>query len=327
MEIVKLGSSGLQVSRICLGTSNFGAQCSEKESHRLLDRAFDLGIRFVDTADVYPAGSEVTTITEAIVGNWLAEHRDEVVIATKCGHPISDKINDGGLSRKHIIESCERSLRRLRSETIDVLYLHVPDPMTPLEETLGALDTLVRSGKVHYVGVSNFNSEQLRDAGKIIGEERLTRFSSLLTRHSLLFRDPEERLIPAAAGSGIAVFTWNALAGGLLTGKYDRDSAPPGGSRFADETDFGDIYRNRYWGEHAFDVVDAVKEVAHDERMTPAQVALAWTLSRAGVTGALVGASRPEQLEDVVVASDRKLSDESLKRLDSITELEKPPLT
>jgi aryl-alcohol dehydrogenase-like predicted oxidoreductase len=317
VHTVKLGSSGLNVSPIALGTSVFGSQCTETESFDILDAALEAGINFIDTADMYPAGSQLTGATEEVVGKWLSRHREEVVIATKCGHWLSDRPNDGGLSRKHIIEACHGSLRRLNVETIDVFYLHVMDASVSLEETFTALDSLVRAGKVHYLGVSNFAAGTIWRAQQVIARESLSPITTVLTKYNLLDRQAADEILPNAAVTGTGVFAWNALAGGMLTGKYRRDSPPPVGSRYSDTGEFGDVYRKRYWYGSTFDLVDLLLSVANSEGVSPGEAALAWTLSQRCVTGALVGASKPDHVQMAARAAGIKLSPEALETLNS----------
>jgi 1-deoxyxylulose-5-phosphate synthase len=321
LPVVNLGRSGLHVSRLCLGTMIFGSQVEEKAAFEVLDRAWDLGIDFVDTADVYPVPPSLETAgrSEEILGRWLASRRRECVVATKCVGRVGPGSNDAGGSRKHVIEACEASLQRLGLDGLDVFYLHNSDLQAPLEEALEALDRLVESGKVHYVGLSNFEAWQLGLALAIAAERRLARVTVLQPRYNLLARSPERDLLPLCEASGIGVVPYNPLGAGMLTGKYRRGEEPPEGSRFA-LGDYGRMYRERYWSNQMFDVAEAVVEVAHELRATPAQVAVAWLLGRPAVTAALIGASRPEQLDDSVGAVRLQLSQEQLDRLDQVSQ-------
>jgi aryl-alcohol dehydrogenase-like predicted oxidoreductase len=316
---VRAGRSGLQVSRLCLGTMTFGAQVDEARAFEVMDQAFELGIDFFDVADVYPVppSAETWGRTEEIVGRWLAQRgrRREVVVATKCVNRVGPGANDVGGSRKHVIEACERSLQRLGVERIDLFYLHHGDLTAPLEETLQALDRLVQDGKVHYLGVSNFEAWQLGVALGIRGERRLAAITALQPRYNLLHRTPERDLLPLCREIGLAVIPYNPLGAGMLTGKYSRGQDPPEGSRFA-LGDYGRMYRQRYWDEAMFDVAEEVVEVARNEGATPAQVAIAWLLAQPGVTAPIVGASRPEQLADSARAVELRLAPESLRRLE-----------
>jgi 1-deoxyxylulose-5-phosphate synthase len=319
--VVNLGRSGLRVSRLCLGTMIFGSQVEEKVAFEVLDRAWDLGIDFLDTADVYPvpASPETAGRSEEILGRWLASRGRECVVATKCANRVGLGPNDAGGGRKHVIEACEASLRRLGRERLDVFYLHHSDLQAPLEEALEALDRLVESGKVHYVGLSNFEAWQLGLALAIAAERRLARVTVLQPRYNLLSRSPERDLLPLSEASGIGVVPYNPLGAGMLTGKYRRGDQPPEGSRFA-LGEYGRMYRERYWSDQMFEVAEAVVEVARNLGASPAQVAVAWLLAKPAVTAPLIGASRPEQLEDSVGAVGLELGQEQLDRLDQVSQ-------
>lgn len=317
METVGVGRSGLRVSRLCLGTMLFGSQCDEAASVAIMDEALGLGIDFVDVADSYPVpvGPATWGRTEEIVGRWLRGKRERVVVATKCVSRVGPGPNDQGGSRKHVIEACERSLRRLGTDRLDLYYLHHPELQAPVEETFEALDRLVRDGKVLYVGVSNFEAWQLALAMTAIAERGLARVVALQPRHNLLHRPYERDVFPLARAAGMGVMPYNPLAAGMLTGKYRRGAPAPAGSRFA-LGEYGRMYQGRYWSERMFDVAEAVEAVAGAEGLTPAQVALAWLLANDAVTAPIVGASRPEQLRDCAGAVERRLSEESRRRLD-----------
>ena len=222
MQHTRLGRTGLSVSRLCLGTMTFGLQCDEATSHAILDRAFDAGMTFLDTADVYPVGGDGNSVgrTEEIVGRWMHGRRDDVILATKCFGPMSSRPWDWGNSRKHVMDAIDGSLRRLGTDYIDLYQLHGPDPNTPIDETLHALDDLVRVGKVRYVGCSNFLAYQIARA---IGRSEaldLVRFESVQPRYNLLFRQIERELLPLCAAEGIGVIPYNPIAGGMLSGKH-----------------------------------------------------------------------------------------------------------
>jgi aryl-alcohol dehydrogenase (NADP+) len=321
MERVRLGATGLKVSRLCLGTMIFGSQCDETAANAVLDAAEELGIDFIDVADVYPVPPDPTTWgrSEEIVGRWLRGKRERFVLATKFGNRVGPTGNDEGGSRKHVIEACEQSLRRLQVERIDLYWIHHPDPATPIEETLEAMDRLQRDGKVHYVGASNFEAWQIGLA--MLGAEKyqLGRLAAIQPRYNLLHRQPERDLLPLARSLGLAVVPYNPLGAGMLTGKYRRGQEPPVESRFA-QGDYGRMYQGRYWSERMFDVVDGVGEVARDEGITGAQVAVAWLLTREGVTAPIVGASRPAQLRENAAALDVRLSAGALERLNQVSD-------
>lgn len=323
MEHVRLGRSGLRVSRLCLGTMIFGTQRSEQESRPILERARELGFTFIDLADVYPVPPSSSTwgLTEEIVGRWLDGKRDQFVVATKCVNRVGPGENDLGGSRKHVIEACEASLRRLRTDRIDLYYLHHSDTGAPVDETFEALDRLVQDGKVLYVGISNHEAWQAALALEVIAAARLAPIAAFQPRYNLLNRPHERDLIPLAKARGIAVVPYNPLGAGMLTGKYRRGEEPPAESRFA-QGEYGRMYQGRYWSDRMFDVAEAVAEVARQEGegVTSGQVALAWLLHQEGVTSPIVGASRPEQLDDSAKALELKLSAAALERLDEVSQ-------
>ena len=250
MDHVRLGRTGLQVSRLCLGTMTFGFQCDEVTSLAILDKAADAGITFFDTADAYPLGGGLDTVgrTEEIIGGWMKGRRHEFVVATKCFAPMSRRRWDRGNSRKHILDAVEGSLRRLGTDYIDLYQLHGPDPETPIDETLSALDDVVRSGKVRYVGCSNFLAYQLARAIGRSEAQGLVRLDSAQPRYNLLFRQIERELLPLCAEDGVGVIPYNPIAGGMLSGKH-RGGEPPAGTASPSGRAAG-IYQDRYWHEH-----------------------------------------------------------------------------
>ncbi len=299
----------------------FGSQLDEPAAFVVLDRAAELGIDFIDLADVYPVppSAETAGRTEEIVGRWLRQRSGAFTVATKCVGRMGPAANDLGGSRRHVIEACEASLRRLGRERVDLFYLHHSDLAAPYEETLEALDRLVRDGKVHYLGVSNFEAWQLGLLIALAAERRLARVTAVQPRYNLLSRGPERDLLPLCRGAGLGVMPYNPLGAGMLTGKYARGQEPPPGSRF-DQGEYGLMYQRRYWNETMFDVVEEVQAVASAAGATPAQVALAWLLAQEGVTSAIVGASRPEQLEDSAAALSLQLEAAALDRLDRVSQ-------
>jgi 1-deoxyxylulose-5-phosphate synthase len=317
MEIVSLGRHGLKVSRLCLGTMIFGTQCDESQSIAILDEAAALGFTFVDTADAYPVppGQVPAGATEEIVGRWLKGRRNEFVVATKFANPMGQGANDQGASRKHMIEACEASLRRLQTDRIDLYYAHKWDESTPIDETMEAFDRLLRDGKILYVGISNFSAWQLGLAHAVAAERRLAPIAALQPRYNLLYRAAERDLFSFCRAVGIGVMPYNPLAAGMLTGKYRRGSEPPAESRFG-WGDYGRMYQGRYWSDEMFRVVETLVSISQEEQMAPAQVSLAWVLHQNVVTSAIVGASRPEQLRENVKALDKKLSEDSIRLLD-----------
>lgn len=321
METVNLGRSGLRVSRLCLGTMIFGTQLEQDAAFAVMDRALELGIDFIDVADVYPVppNPKLWGRTEEIVGQWLDDRRPRVTVATKCVNRVGTGANDVGGSRKHVIEACEASLRRLRAERIDLYYLHHSDTGAPMDETFEALDRLVQDGKIHYVAVSNFEAWQLGLAGAAIAERRLARITAVQPRYNLLSRTYERDLLPLCRASGMGVVPYNPLGAGMLTGKYRRGQEPPADSRFG-WGEYGRMYQRRYWSDRMFDVAEAVEAVGRELDVSPARVALAWLLAQPGVTAPIVGASRPDQLDDSVGALEVQLDSEHLDRLNEVSQ-------
>jgi 1-deoxyxylulose-5-phosphate synthase len=321
MDTVNVGRSGLLVSRLCLGTMIFGSQLDEAKAFAVMDRGVELGIDFFDTADVYPVPPAPDTWgrTEEIVGRWLRSRGTPITLATKCVARVGPGANDLGGSRKHVIEACEASLRRLQQERIDLYYLHHSDLGAPMEETLEALDRLVQDGKVHYVGVSNFEAWQLGLAMSLAAERRLARIAIVQPRYNLLNRTYERELLPLCRAAGIGVAPYNPLGAGMLTGKYRRGDEPPADSRFG-LGNYGRMYQQRYWSDRMFDVVETVTAVGQDVGASAAAVAVAWLLAQPDVTSPIVGASHPEQLDDSLRALEVRLSREHLDRLGEVSQ-------
>lgn len=318
MQHTRLGRTGLKVSRLCLGTMTFGYQCDERTSFAIMDHAADAGITFFDSADVYPIGSAETGRTEEIIGKWLNGKRDRFILATKCFGRTGPNPWEMGASRKHILDAVEQSLRRLGTDYIDLYQLHGYDPDTPIDETLRALEDLVRSGKVRYVGCSNWLAYQLARA---IGRSEamgVVRFDSVQPRYNLLFREIERELLPLCAEDGVGVIPYNPIAGGLLSGKHNPEAGPEEGSRFTLGS-AGPRYRDRYWHEGMFATVEELRPIAAEAGMSMVQMAVAWVLANPAITAPIVGASRPEQLADSVAAVDTPLSPELKTRLDELT--------
>ena len=308
MNIRRMGRTGLKLSEVCLGTMTFGHQCDERTSTAILDRAAEHGVTFLDTADVYPVPPSVDTAgrSEAIVGAWLQGRRDRFVVATKCRMRVGPGPNDEGLSRRHILKAAEDSLRRLRTDYIDLYQPHSPDPDTPLEETLEALDALVRQGKVRYLGCSNYPAWQAALALGVSARRGWARFDCVQPRYNLLYREIEAELLPLCRDQGLGVIAYNPLAGGFLSGKYQASEPPPAGTRFTlGKT--GDLYRQRYWQQAQFEAVEHLRRSLQPGGRSLVQVAVAWVLAQPGVTAAIIGASRPEQLDESLKAVDVKL--------------------
>jgi aryl-alcohol dehydrogenase-like predicted oxidoreductase len=320
MEHVRLGRTGLQVSKLCLGTMTFGLQCDEETSVSILDRAAEGGIDFIDTSDVYPLGGDLTTQgrTEEILGRWLVGRRDRYVVATKCFGRTGPAPFDAGNSRRHIFDAIEASLRRLQTDYIDLYQLHGFDRETPIDETIGALDDLVSQGKVRYIGCSNFLTYQLVRA---IGRSEtlgLARFATVQPRYNLLFRQIEREMLPFCAEDGVGVIPYNPIAGGLLSGKYERHAPPPDGSRFT-LGHAGPTYQSRYWHDREFDTVEQLVLLAKEADVSLVTLSLAWVLANSAITAPIVGASRPEQLDSSLQAVEYALGDELKSRLDELT--------
>ncbi len=319
MHHVGFGRTGLRVSQLCLGTMTFGGQCDEDTSRAILDHAFDSGITFVDTADMYPNAGDETTVgrTEEIIGRWLVGRRQEVILATKCFAPMSARPWDTGGSRKHILDAVDASLRRLGTDYIDLYQLHMDDRRTPLDETLAAFDDVVRAGKVRYVGCSNYLAWRLAKALGRSAANGWCRYESVQPRYNLLFREFERELFPLCEEEELAVIPYNPLAGGLLTGKHARGT-PDAATRFG----FGSAaerYQDRYWHDEMFDTVDEIVSLADEASITPARLAVGWILAQPFVTAPIVGATRPDQLDDAVAAVDKGLDADLVERLDELT--------
>ena len=260
MNTRRLGRTGLKVSEICLGTMTFGHQCDEKTSFAILDRATEAGVNFIDTADVYPVPPALETAgrTEAIIGTWLQGKRDQYVLATKCRMRVGPGPNDEGLSRRHVLQAAEDSLRRLRTDYIDLYQAHSFDPETPQDETLRAFDDLVRQGKVRYVGCSNFAAWQVALGLGSSAQLGLARYDCVQPRYNLLYRDIEAELLPLCRDQGLGVIAYNPLAGGFLSGKYRTLDQLPVGTRFTlGKT--GELYRDRYWHQSQLQAVEQLR--------------------------------------------------------------------
>jgi aryl-alcohol dehydrogenase-like predicted oxidoreductase len=319
MKIKRLGRTGLHVTEICLGTMTFGNQCDEPTSHAIMNKAFEAGVTFFDTADVYPLGATPDMVgrTEAYIGSWLKGHREQIVLATKFAGQVGNGMNDRGGSRKHILQAVENSLRRLQTDYIDLYQMHHLDPNTPLDETLRALDDLVHSGKVRYIGCSNYPAWQLCKALWISDTDGLARFDSVQPRYNLLFRHIEAELLPLALDQGIGVISYNPLAGGVLTGRYQPGQAPQQGTRFTLHN-AGSMYQARYWQDAQMHAVERLKTYCQEHNLVVAQVALAWVLAQPAITSAIVGASKPEQLDQTLPAVNLTLDEQTRAACDAL---------
>jgi len=321
MDYVNFGSTGLVVSRLCLGCMTYGGgeipswspmtrgwQLDKEEARSHFALAIESGITFFDTADVYSVGR-----SEEITGHWLREmaDRDDIVVATKAEGPMGPGPNRRGLSRKHIIEACEKSLRRLGMDYVDLYQIHRWDNNTPVEETLDALDSLVRSGKVRYLGASNVAAWQLCKALYVAGAHGWHRFSSMQCHYNLVYREEEREMIPLCQDQGLAVIPWSPLARGFLAG----NRRPGGGDTRRSETDT--YAKNMYFTDDDFAVAEAVIQVANERGVKPAQIACAWMLQAPGITSAIIGTTKVEQLSDLIAAVDMKLSPEEIAALEA----------
>ncbi len=322
MEYRQLGRSGLRVSTVTFGTMTFGGSggfeavgsTDVADARKQVDACLDAGVNLVDTADVYSGGQ-----SEEIVGEVLKGRFDKTLIATKARFNLTGEVNDGGLSRHHLVRACEDSLRRLGTDHIDLYQMHQWDGQTPLEETLTALDDLVRAGKVRYVGASNFSAWHLAKALGISERDHLTRFVSQQIHYTLQAREAEYELLPLSVDAGLGILVWSPLAGGLLSGKYRRGQAYPEGSRHLTDwneppvRDEGALY----------DIVDALVAIGDGHGVSAAQVALAWLLTRPAVTTLVIGARTSEQLADNLAAASLTLSAEEIATLEQVS---RPPL-
>src|SRR6516164_3433196 len=319
MQYTKLGNTGVVVSRICLGCMSYGGgeqpswamrrdwALGADEAREHFSVALEAGVNFFDTADVYSVGG-----SEEITGRWLSEmaSRDDIVVATKVFGAMGPGPNRRGLSRKHIMEACDNSLRRLRTDYIDLYQIHRWDFTTPIEETLEALDSLVRSGKVRYLGASSMAAWQFSKALYTAREHGWHRFVAMQNHYNLVYREEEREMIPLCMDQGLAVIPWSPLARGFLTGTRRRD----GGSTTRAEVD--SFAKDMYYSEDDFQVADAVAAVAKKRGASPAQIACAWVLQAPGVTAPIIGATKPQHLKELIAAVDLKLTEEEVAALE-----------
>lgn len=326
MEYRQLGASGLRVSNLCLGTMTFGEAdetsfmhkvgCDEQTSFSVMDKALEAGINFFDTADVYGQDG----LSERIIGNWFEKsgHRDDVVLATKFRFVMGSGPNRTGGSRYRIVRTVEDSLRRLKTDRIDLYQMHMQDVSTPIEETLRALDDLVRAGKVLYIGCSNYAAFRIANALWTSKQQGLERFVSAQMQYNLLNRGIEREHLPLCKEEGVGILPWSPLAGGFLTGKYRKDQDPPEGTRLGE---WKDRY-SRYDVERNWTILEAIDAVSEQTRHTPSQVALAWLLRKPAVTSVIFGARSIEQVTDNVEASQLWLTDDQMAKLDEAAAFE-----
>lgn len=312
MEYINVGRSGLKVSRICLGTNMFGeGYVDDGRAFSVIDAALASGINFIDTADMYNDGK-----SEELVGRAIKGKRDGLVIGTKGFSPMGPGVNDRGLSRKHVIGAVNSSLRRLKTDYIDLYQVHWWDPETPIEETLNTLNDLVRMGKIRYLGCSNFAAWQLAKALWAGDKLGLDKFVSIQLLYNMAQRGIEEEVFPLAEDQGIGVIPYQVLMGGLLTGTYDAAKEPPKDSHMASRHAGG--AKTRFWNERTFKLVDEVKKTAAQLGYEPTQIALAWCLSKSPITSVIVGSSKPEQITQNVRSQEIRLPEEVLEHLNSL---------
>ncbi len=324
MQCKQMGRTGLRVSEICLGTMTFGNQADEPTSFEIMDIADRAGVTFFDTADVYPLGGglEMVGRTEEIVGKWIRERsaRQRIVLATKCRGAMGAGPNEEGLSRHHIIRACEESLRRLRTDYIDLYQAHSPDISTPIEESLSAFDDLIREGKVRYIGCSNYPAWRLAEALWASDKHGFARYDCDQPRYNILFRMIEDEILPLCHAQGVGVIAYNPLAGGMLTGRYvEKAARQPAeqGTRFALDH-AGELYRKRYWKDAVFEEVSELQRFFGNRGKSLTHAALSWVLAQPGITSAIMGASRPEQLEDSLSGVDVALDADELAACDEV---------
>lgn len=308
-----LGRTGLKVSRLCLGTMNFGSPTEEKASLEIVDRYVSEGGNFIDTANVYNHG-----VSEEIVGKALRGRRDSVVLATKVHGKMGPGPNDQGNGKKHIISEVEKSLKRLNTDYIDLYWIHRPDPTTPVEETLEALDYLVNRGYVRFVGTSTFPAWQIVEALWTSERRNLVRFSAEQPPYSIIERQIEARILPTAERFGLGIVSWSPLAGGWLAGRYRRDRDVPEGSRVSKHPEWSDMAIETQFAERRFQVVDEIEKTAKELGVSMATVSLAWVLSNPLVTAPIIGPRTAEHLEDYLKACEIELPEEFIARIDEL---------
>jgi aryl-alcohol dehydrogenase-like predicted oxidoreductase len=349
MEYRNVGRTGLRVSAFCLGTMMFGRQVDEAESLKVIQRAIEQGVNFIDTADMYANG-----VTEEILAKGIKGVRDSLVIASKAGHirklapkygeqivpgpidlarprafhpwPAGEQVspNDMGLSRKHMLQAVEAILKRLGTDYLDIYYAHMPDYGTPIDETLRAMDDLVRQGKVRYLGCSNFRAYQLCKALWLSDKHNLARWDIIQPPFNLLARDIEYELLPLCQEEGIGIASFSPMAAGFLSGKYEKGKPPLEGHRFAMAKQ-GFRYNEKYWTDLDFDAVVRLRKIAADHGMSLSRFALAWVLNKKGITSIVCGATSAEQLDENMAAVGVRLSPEALTACDEVWAMLHPP--
>ena len=319
MEYRTMGHSGCAVSAYCLGTMTFGTETDEAGAHRQLDRFIEAGGNFVDTADVYSQG-----VSEEIIGRWFASRpadlTEPVVLATKGRFPLDRFPNGDGLSARHLTRALDASLRRLGLDAVDLYQVHAFDPWTPLEETLRTLDGFIRAGKIRYYGLSNFTGWQLTKAVHVARALGLAQPVTLQPQYSLLVRQIEWEIVPAALDAGLGLLPWSPLGGGWLSGKYRRDHQPIGATRLGENPSRGMEAWDRRDSDHTWQVIDAVQKIAEEREVSTAEVALAWVTARPAVTSTILGARTMDQLEANLRAASLHLTAEETATLDAVSD-------
>lgn len=320
MDYRNLGKSGLLVSKLSMGTMPFGNQTDRPTAFRIMDKVLDTGINLFDCADIYPLGGgmELAGTSEKILGEWLSTHvRDSIVITSKCFAAIGKGANQKGLGRLHIMNAIDGSLRRLKTDYIDLYIAHAFDDTVPLEETLRAFEDIVRAGKVRYIGVSNWSSWQIV---KALGFQQREGYLPIIAdqlRYNLLFRRPEDDIFPMCLSEQVGIMAYNPLAGGLLSGRYKINTQPGERSRF-DKSVGGDLYHKRYWNEAIFKITTCYLTWCCEQELNPVTTAISWILSKKPVNTVLIGASKPEQLDDLLSTVQMSLKEEQVQWLDGL---------
>lgn len=312
MDYRRMGRSGLKVSEICMGTMTFGHGADEAEAKRMVDLALDAGVNFFDTANSYGSGQ-----SEVLLGKALGKRRRDVIVATKFFNPMGNGPNDSGMSRVHIMQAVEDSLRRLQMDYVDIYYIHHVDNQTPLEEMLRALDDLVHHGKVRYIACSNYEAWRLMEALWISDSKGLARFECYQPQYSLVVRDIEQEVIPVCQVKGLGIVVWSPLAGGFLSGKYQPGQRSAAGTR----SEEGWAYPKQYFAANADETLAVLLEVAQEVGRSPAQVALRWVLEQPGITSAIIGARTTEQARDNFLTANWRLPPDALARLNQVSHL------
>jgi aryl-alcohol dehydrogenase-like predicted oxidoreductase len=319
MKHVNLGRTGLKVSEYCIGADNFGDQTSAGESGRIMERAFEAGVNFVDTANAYgPADKK--GVSEEIVGRFIKSRRSDIVLATKGRSKMGEGPNEEGVNRKYVMQAIDDSLRRLGTDYVDLYQIHAPDPTTPIDETVDAYNDVVRAGKARYIGVSNFPGYQLMEALWKQDRYGLAPFVSVQPRYNLLYREPERELFPACADQGVGVMAYSPQAGGFLLGKH-RNFEAETGTRFAENFRAANFYRLTYWNEPTFDAMELFIAVTQKYGVSANALALRWVISNPVLTACIVGARTIEQLEQNLVAWEEEVPQEALDEATGIGDM------